>query len=237
MLYIVLVTFTCYIYSTEKAIQPSTTDTNDDDGNARKKRIHEGMDLTKRAAQQSILYYILVFLLVYSGVIFAFILRIIKIENTAATFWFISSNFLNMLIYTRPKVQALKTLIPRLPMIKCFAIIILAGGETPSVADLGIEESERPILSTAPRQQEPLSKPEENSRGSNNINYWLEIFGYDFSFDEEDLDIEAELDKIMRRQYFPAKKKPHDQEEDDSMLEEGIEFEQFDEEGISIEDG
>lgn len=102
-------------------------------------------------------------------------------------------------------------------------------------ADLGIEESERPILSTALLQQEPLSMSEENSRGSKNINYWLEIFGCDLSSDEEDLDIEAELDKIMRRRYVPARKKPHDQEEDDSMLlEEGMECEQVDEEGISM---
>ena len=41
LLIIVLGTFTCYIYSTEKAIQPTTDTrkrTKNDDGNARKKR-------------------------------------------------------------------------------------------------------------------------------------------------------------------------------------------------------
>ena len=115
-------------------------------------------------------------MLVYSsGAIVALIMRIIKIENAAATYWFISlfyplGGFLNILIYTRPKVKALKTLIPDIPIFFCFVIIILVGGETPSAADLGIEESERPILSTALLQQKPLSMSEENSRGSKNIN-------------------------------------------------------------------
>ena len=66
--------------------------------------------------------------------------------------------------------------------------------------------------------------PEESSRGSN-INYWLELFGYDLSSEEEDLDIEAELDKIMREMHSPSKNLKG-QEEDDSILEEGLEYEE-----------
>ncbi|GFH61639.1 hypothetical protein CTEN210_18115 [Chaetoceros tenuissimus] len=145
LLIIVLVTFTCYMYNAEKAIQPTSGSNND---NAQR-RTHKGMDLTKQAAHQSILY-ILAFLLVYSGTILALILRLLKVENTAVTFWFVSlfypiGGFLNMIIYTRPKVQALKKLIPELPNFVAFFIVILAGGETPSLADLGFDDRNRPI--------------------------------------------------------------------------------------------
>lgn len=241
LLIIVLGTFTCYIYRVEKAIQPTDkSETNNDDTVRTHKRIHEGMDLTKQAAQQSILY-ILAFMLVYSGTILALILRLLKVENTVVIFWFISlfypiGGFLNMIIYTRPKVHALKKLIPELPILICFVIVILAGGETPSLADLGIEEINRPYsMQQQQEEQQPrdsgLSMSEDRSRGSN-INHWLEIFGYDVSSDEEDLlDIEAELDKIMKELYGTVSKTP--QELETSMLKEGLEYEEFDEDGLS----
>lgn len=115
----VLITFTCYIYNNEKHLQ----------GNA----------LTKKATMQSVLY-ILAFMLVYSGPMILIVQRFAGSEGSTASFWIMSlfypiGGFLNMLIYTRPKVEALKKLEPQIPVIICFIGIILAGGEVPSLAD------------------------------------------------------------------------------------------------------
>lgn len=116
----VLITFTCYIYNAEKHLQ--------------------GNELTKKATIQSVLY-ILAFMVVYSGPMILVVSRFSGNENSTVNFWITSifypiGGFLNMLIYTRPKVEALKKLEPQIPVIICFIGIILAGGEVPSLADL-----------------------------------------------------------------------------------------------------
>lgn len=115
----VLITFTCYIYNAEKHLQ--------------------GHTLTKKATLQSVLY-ILAFMLVYSGPMIFIVSRFAGNEGSTASFWIMSlfypiGGFLNMLIYTRPKVEALKKLEPQIPVIICFIGVILAGGEVPSLAD------------------------------------------------------------------------------------------------------
>ena len=115
----VLITFTCYIYNAEKHLQGNT--------------------LTKKATMQSVLY-ILAFMLVYCGPMILIVSRFLGREDHTVSFWVMSisypiGGFLNMLIYTRPKVEALKKLEPHIPVFICFVGIILAGGEVPSLAD------------------------------------------------------------------------------------------------------
>ncbi|GFH56282.1 hypothetical protein CTEN210_12758 [Chaetoceros tenuissimus] len=112
----VLISFTCHVYNVEKHL--------------------EGNELTKRAMHQSMLY-ILAFMLVYAGPIIMMFLNLFGNDRSTAKFWLVSvfypiGGFLNMLIYTRPKVQALKEVEPQLPVFICFLCVILAGGEVPS---------------------------------------------------------------------------------------------------------
>lgn len=48
-----------------------------------------------------------------------------------------------MIIYTRPKVQAVKKSIPPMPRIVCFILVLLSGGETPNHIDLMASPEER----------------------------------------------------------------------------------------------
>ena len=98
------------------------------------------MKLTKEAAKQSILY-VCAFLLVYIGPLIELAIAVAKVSRNEISFWITSlfypiGGLLNMIIYTRPKVQALKKLVPELSMFICFVSVVLCGGEVPSVADL-----------------------------------------------------------------------------------------------------
>ncbi|GFH56281.1 predicted protein [Chaetoceros tenuissimus] len=118
-LLLVLISFTCYVYNAEKHLQ--------------------GNELTKRAMHQSILY-ILSFMIVYAAPMFMIFLQLFGYNRPEENFWLVSifypiGGFLTMLIYTRPKVQALKKVEPQLPVFICFLCVIIAGGELPSLVD------------------------------------------------------------------------------------------------------
>lgn len=79
-------------------------------------------------------------MIVYIGPLIIICSRFSGSNEPEANFWLTSifypiGGFLNMLIYTRPKVQALKKVEPQLPIIVCFMSVILAGGEVPSLVD------------------------------------------------------------------------------------------------------
>ncbi|GFH44562.1 hypothetical protein CTEN210_01036 [Chaetoceros tenuissimus] len=98
--------------------------------------------LTKQALTQSFLY-ILAFIVVY----FPPGIGILRIRFGNATdlpewlFWLISlttpfGGVFNILIYTRPKVLRLKEDYPNASFLRVFVVIVLTGGEIPSLADL-----------------------------------------------------------------------------------------------------
>ena len=174
------------------------------EGNNNARRIHEGMDLTKSAAQQSILY-ILAFMLVYSGPLLALLLRFSKTKNTSANYWIISlfypcGGFLNMVIYTRPKVKALKEMIPDLPILICFLVILCSGGETPSLSDLqsAMEEPARVTSAGLPQHAQVQEPRRPRSEDKSSIEHWIKQFGYDISSSQDNRDLDAELEAIMR---------------------------------------
>lgn len=186
--------------------------------------IHQGMDLTKQAAQQSILY-ILAFMLVYSGPLLALILRFSKTKDVQLmtfNFWIVSlfypvGGLLNMLIYTRPKVKALKKLLPQIPIPICLMIIILSGGEVPDLRLLQDDPvvSRGPISSKKPQQDDQVDQVasaeisaihtsevdrasflrNRNPESVNSLARWINAFGYEIS--SGDFDLDEELDKIM----------------------------------------
>ncbi|GFH61521.1 predicted protein [Chaetoceros tenuissimus] len=217
------------------------------EGNNSVRRVHEGMDLTKKAAQQSILY-ILAFMLVYSGPLLALLLRFSKTKNTSANYWIISlfypiGGFLNMIIYTRPKVKALKELIPDLPIIICFLVILCSGGETPSLADLQLEEPPAYVTSVGLPQHEVQQEPRRprQSEDNSSIGYWLKKIGFAVSSDEDSRDLDAELEATMRghASFNPITRmgsRIRPQPKQDPILEEEHEYEEKDDEedGISI---
>lgn len=99
--------------------------------------------LTKQALSQSLLY-ILAFIAVYFPPIIDLILTR-KVGNDSDMpewlFWLISlitplSGVFNILIYTRPKVLRLREDFPNASFLKMFILIVLTGGEIPSLADL-----------------------------------------------------------------------------------------------------
>lgn len=100
------------------------------------------MILTKQALQQSFLY-VLAFFLVYLGPvihIFQIILGKSKSE-TEWRFWLVSTvsslgGVFNILIYNRPKVLKLQETYPTLTYLVLLAVIVVSGGEIPSMEDL-----------------------------------------------------------------------------------------------------
>lgn len=127
----VLISFTCYVYNAEKNLQ--------------------GYELTKRAIHQSMLY-ILAFMIVYVGPMIMIFLHLFGIDRPTESFWLMSvfypiGGFLNMLIYTRPKVQALKKVEPNLPVYVCFLCVLLVGGELPSLVEYNPAFNQRPVTS------------------------------------------------------------------------------------------
>ncbi|GFH46503.1 hypothetical protein CTEN210_02977 [Chaetoceros tenuissimus] len=154
----------------------------------------QGMALTKAAGLQSILY-ILAFMLVYSGPVIALFLRFSKKENTDANFWINSlflpiGGFLNILIYTRPKVKALRELIPELSNLLCFLIVIAFGGECPSLVDLQLWSSDDDHPNNA------LDDNGNDHEGNHGMTAWMKRVGWYVS--ENDINIDEEVYKIMR---------------------------------------
>ena len=102
-------------------------------------------ELSKKALNQSLLY-IFAFLLMYMPGMVQIILRGLQynVEDSRIMLWWSSTIYpiggvLNILIYTRPKCQKLRKDIPGLPYLTAFIVVVLNGGEVPSLADLGLE--------------------------------------------------------------------------------------------------
>ena len=203
--------FTCYIYTAEKQIQPrnrahDSPAANQEEQPNRVVVIHQGMDLTKQAAFQSILY-ILSFILVYSGPLVAIILRAFNgfgSESSKIFLHWITSlffplgGFFNIVIYTRPKVMALRKIHPEIPKFISFLIIILSGGQVP---DLPVAQDNHPPISAISVSQEVdandvvLVDNHNQESLKSSLARWIEAFGYEIS---EDVDIDEEIDKVMR---------------------------------------
>ena len=109
-------------------------------------------------------------------------------QNTLqVVFWWTSVFFplggmFNMIIYTRPKVQAVKKSIPQMPRIFCFLVVLLSGGETPNRMDL--EASQEQNFRTP--QFSSISPPKLCLR-----------LAHSFGF-PENANLGAEIDKAMR---------------------------------------
>ena len=93
-----------------------------------------------------------------------------------------------MIIYTRPKVQALRKVIPEIPRFPGFLIVLVAGGETPNVMDL-LSNSHNEEDNNAPRN---VSWNSAMERACN-------IFGFNHDHD----DLEAEVQRAMRGEFSP----------------------------------
>ena len=157
----------------------------------------QGMSMTKEAGLQSILY-ILAFMLVYSGPVIALFSRFSKADNTEANYWIISlflpiGGIFNMLIYTRPKVKALKELIPELSIFMCFVCVIAFGGECPSLVDLQFSSSDE-------------NSPVEND----NMTRWMKQLGWYVS--TNDINIDEKVLKIMKGEPFRREEDNEDTE-------------------------
>ena len=87
-----------------------------------------------------------------------------------------------MIIYTRPKVKAVRKVVPDLPRLLGFWVIVLSGGETPNLMDL--------MAST----EEPVHHPSSNNRNSA-LERACRAFGIAVSEN-----IAAEVDNAMREE-------------------------------------
>lgn len=157
-----LTRFTLYIYREEKrmlneaASRMKREKSNDGENNADEEIISADeaieeenkpddsvpYELARQALVQSSLY-ISVFVLCYIGPLIALVLRVITGRLPDFYFLFISLfspllGFLNILIYTRPKIQAVRKLFPQYEnslWIKIFFLVIVNGGEVPDAME------------------------------------------------------------------------------------------------------
>lgn len=176
------------------------------------------MKITKEAAKQSTLY-VCAFLLIYIGPIIELANIIANDNRNEISFWITSifypiGGLLNMIIYTRPKVQALKKLVPELPMFFCFVSVVLYGGEVPSIADL-ISDCDDPPVLQVPNAAPPMEQDElprhDNDEGFEQDHYnkkkkkqrdsmasWIERLGWGdlISYSSEEFD--SRVERAMR---------------------------------------
>ncbi|GFH46307.1 hypothetical protein CTEN210_02781 [Chaetoceros tenuissimus] len=148
----------------------------------------QGLKMTKEAGLQSILY-ILAFMLVYSAPLIGLFSRFSKKENSDASYWVTSlflpiGGLLNMLIYTRPKVKALKKIIPELSIPYCFAIVIFFGGECPSLVDLQFSSSDEDYRNNVPDDNA------HDNEGNNSMTEWMKRLGWYVSANDRNIDEE-----------------------------------------------
>ncbi|GFH44609.1 hypothetical protein CTEN210_01083 [Chaetoceros tenuissimus] len=113
----------------------------ENNGRAAERRARTRLFLTKEAFHQS-LRYIAVFFFVYLGPVIAAIqMRFANVvDEPQWRFWLTTitplGGIFNILIYTRPKVLKLEEMHPDIPRLKLFLIIILTGGDIPSMIDV-----------------------------------------------------------------------------------------------------
>ena len=105
--------------------------------------------LTKQALHQSMLYILAFFSSWLSPLILVIQINFLDIiEEQEWRFWLAAiltplTGVFNILIYTRPKVFKLKEIIPDASYIELLTVIIVSGGEIPSMADLLNETTTR----------------------------------------------------------------------------------------------
>ena len=146
--------------------------------------------LTKQAFQQSVLY-VMAFLLVYFAPTLGILLRRFRKdhdEDPEWRFWLSAlltplGGVFNILIYCRPKVLRLKESYPHVTKLKLLIVIVLTGGEIPSLADVrqrrepanrpnnNNEEYNRPLRS----RREEREQKEENENEANRVLYDMDI--------------------------------------------------------------
>lgn len=202
-LFFVLGAFTLHVYQSEKLLQPTgeareaLTSLRERENAAAIKYAKQAMELklTKSAIAQSSLY-IVSFFFVYSAPCIAIASGLTHSETM---FWWISiflpcGGLFNMLVYTRPKVKAVRKVIPDLPYFIAFFLVLLEGGETPNLMDLIYSEDENRSFSSR-RQERP-------STFFNSAVCRLFGFdpGYDFSADiEKAMREECDVDSFVQR--------------------------------------
>ncbi|GFH62075.1 hypothetical protein CTEN210_18551 [Chaetoceros tenuissimus] len=116
-----------------------------EESESNKEENEEKTSLARKALNQSLLY-IAAFMLIYMPGMVQVIFKMARIDSVADSQIFLwSTSFLyplggvfNILIYTRPKVHKLLEQLPHMPYFIGLLIVILSGGEVPSMADLGI---------------------------------------------------------------------------------------------------
>ncbi|GFH61400.1 predicted protein [Chaetoceros tenuissimus] len=112
------------------------------------------------------------------------------IPNELVVWWFSVfyplGGLFNILIYTRPKVQALRKIID-ISRFMGFIVVVVAGGETPNVMD----------YISADHQQDDDNHSISPSRNSA-LERVCKALGYDFG---DDFDIDAEVQRVMRGDY------------------------------------
>ncbi|GFH59572.1 predicted protein [Chaetoceros tenuissimus] len=200
-LFFVLGAFILHVYQAEKQLQPTgearealtslrereNAIQEEEEETAAIKYAKQAMELklTKSAVVQSSLY-IVSFFFVYSAPCIAIASGL---THSEAMFWRISiflpcGCLFNMIVYTRPKVKAVRKVIPYLPYFIAFFLVLLDGGETPNLMDLIYSEEGNRSFSS--RRQE---------RPSTFFNSALcRLFGFDPGYDFS-ADIEKEIRK------------------------------------------
>lgn len=87
-----------------------------------------------------------------------------------------------MIIYTRPKVKAVRKVVPELPRFPAFWIIVLSGGETPNIMDLLASSEEQEYQSPSDSHNSALQRA-------------CQVFGFAVSEN-----IASEVDNAMREE-------------------------------------
>ncbi|GFH50151.1 hypothetical protein CTEN210_06627 [Chaetoceros tenuissimus] len=139
------------------------------------------MLLTKQALHQSLLY-ILAFCVVYLPILIANIQKKFfnEIKEPEWRFWFISllsplGGVFNILIYTRPKVMKMKESYPNTHVFRIFLVIVLTGGEIPSIADLRVKQSD---------ENDQQNNDRFNEEEGNSQDFFDDMLSYDLDISD-----------------------------------------------------
>ncbi|GFH44723.1 hypothetical protein CTEN210_01197 [Chaetoceros tenuissimus] len=126
----------------EKSHEEEEEEGSRDNNNISETKEKNKMVLTKQAFHQSLLY-IFAFSMVYIGPAIALFRRKFtdEVKEPEWLFWLVSlvsplGGVFNILVYTRPKVLKLKETFPDAPYYELLTVIVVSGGEIPSLAEL-----------------------------------------------------------------------------------------------------
>lgn len=135
--------------------------------------------LTKQAFQQSVLY-VMAFLLVYIAPVLGILMRRFRKdhdEDPEWRFWLSAlltplGGVFNILVYCRPKVLRLKESYPHVTKLKLLIVIVLTGGEIPTLADVRQrrEPANRPNNNNAANDRPLRSRGERERQEEENVN-------------------------------------------------------------------